>query len=58
MISLVAEIPSYLSGTNPYCIEAVTRRLAKMLNLRVDLDSLRAGQHEMGIGCFQPGGVG
>ncbi len=42
MISLVAEIPSYLQGTNPYCIEAVTRRLAKMLTLPVDLDSLRA----------------
>ena len=42
MISLVAEIPSYLQGTNPACIEAVTRRLAKILRLPVDLDSLRA----------------
>lgn len=42
MISLVAEIPSYLQGTNPACIEAVTRRLAKILQLPVDLDSLRA----------------
>lgn len=41
MISLAAEIPSYLQGTNPRCIEAVTRRLAKMLKLRLDLDSLR-----------------
>jgi proteasome assembly chaperone (PAC2) family protein len=42
MISLVAEIPSYLQGTNPSSIEAVTRRLAKMLRLPLDLDELRA----------------
>lgn len=41
MISLVAEIPSYLQGTNVACIEAVTRRLSKMLHLPLDLDSLR-----------------
>jgi len=41
MISLVAEIPSYLGGTNPVCIEAVTRLLAKILKLPLDLDSLR-----------------
>ncbi len=42
MVSLVAEIPSYLQGPNPLCIEAVTRRLAKILKLPLDLDSLRA----------------
>ena len=42
MISLVAEIPSYLQGRNPASIAAVTRRLAKILNLRVEVDSLRA----------------
>ena len=41
MVSLVAEIPSYLQGTNLSCIEAVTRRLAKMLKLPLDLDTLR-----------------
>jgi proteasome assembly chaperone (PAC2) family protein len=41
MISLVVEIPSYLHGTNVSCIEAVTRRLAKVLKLPLDLDSLR-----------------
>ena len=41
MVSLVAEIPSYLHGTNVSCIEAVTRRLAKILKLPLDLDSLR-----------------
>jgi len=42
MISLVAEIPSYLQGANPMCIEAVTGRLAKLLKLPLDLASLRA----------------
>lgn len=41
MASLVAEIPGYLQGTNPLSIEAVTRRLAKILKLPLDLDSLR-----------------
>jgi predicted ATP-grasp superfamily ATP-dependent carboligase len=46
MASLVAEIPSYLEGTNPMCIEAVTRRLAKILKLPLDLVSLRAASTE------------
>jgi len=41
MVSLVAEIPGYLQGTNPMSIAAVTRRLAKILDLSLDLDSLR-----------------
>ena len=41
MINFVAEIPGYLSGENPLCIEAVTRRLAKYLNQPIDIDSLR-----------------
>ena len=46
MVSLVAEIPSYLQGTNPLSIEAVTRRLAKILKLPLDLASLRAASTE------------
>lgn len=42
MVSLVAEIPGYLQGTNPLSIEAVTRRLAKILRLPLDLASLRS----------------
>lgn len=42
MHSIVAEIPGYLQGTNPMSIEAVTRRLAKILQLPLDLDSLRS----------------
>jgi len=46
MVSLVAEIPSYLQGPNPRCIEAVSRRLAKMLKLSLDLASLRQASTE------------
>jgi proteasome assembly chaperone (PAC2) family protein len=46
MASLVAEIPSYLQGANPLSIEAVTRRLAKILKLPLDLASLRAASTE------------
>jgi proteasome assembly chaperone (PAC2) family protein len=50
MASLVAEIPGYLQGTNPLCIEAVTRRLAKILRLPLDLASLRAASTEWELG--------
>ena len=46
MASLVAEIPGYLQGTNFMSIEAVTRRLAKILQVSLDLDSLRAASTE------------
>jgi len=46
MASLVAEIPGYLQGPNLASIEAVTRRLAKILELPLDLDSLRTASTE------------
>lgn len=46
MISLVAEIPGYLQGTNPRSIEAVARRLASIINQPIDLDSLRGASNE------------
>ncbi len=46
MVSLAAEIPGYLQGTNPLSIEAVTRRLAKILKLPLDLASLRTASTE------------
>jgi proteasome assembly chaperone (PAC2) family protein len=46
MTSLVAEIPGYLQGRNPMSIEAVTRRLAKILQLPLDLGTLRAESTE------------
>jgi hypothetical protein len=42
MTALAAEIPGYLQGRNPMSIEAVTRRLAKLLRLPLDLGALRA----------------
>ena len=41
MASLVAEIPAYIQGTNPKCIEAVVRKLAGILGLQMNLDELR-----------------
>lgn len=42
MVSFAAEVPGYLQGRNPVSIEAVTRRLAKVLRLPVDLSALRS----------------
>jgi hypothetical protein len=50
MTSLVAEIPGYVQGTNPACIEAVTRRLAKVLQLPLELASLRQASTEWELG--------
>ena len=44
MASLVAEIPGYLQGPNLASIEAITRRLAKILKLPLDLDDLRSAR--------------
>jgi proteasome assembly chaperone (PAC2) family protein len=41
MMSLAVEIPGYLQGMNPLSIEAVTRRLGRILGLSVDLSALR-----------------
>jgi proteasome assembly chaperone (PAC2) family protein len=41
MLSLVAEIPSYLDGTNPLSIEAIARRLARIIGEPIDLASMR-----------------
>jgi len=41
MASLVATIPAYVQGNNPKCIEAVTRRLAGILGLKIELDDLQ-----------------
>ena len=40
MVSLVAAIPAYVQGNNPKCIEAVTRRIAGMLELEIGFDDL------------------
>jgi len=41
MASFVATVPAYVQGDNPKCIEAVTRRLAGILGLQMELDDLR-----------------
>lgn len=41
MLSLVAEIPAYLEGANPLSIEAISRRLARILGQPIDLASMR-----------------
>lgn len=46
MLSLVAEIPSYLEGTNPLSIEAISRRLASILGEPIDLASMREESNE------------
>lgn len=49
MISIAAEIPGYLQGHNPLSIAAVSRRLAAMLEIEVDLESLRRSSTEWEI---------
>ena len=41
MATIVAEIPAYIQGRNPRCIEAVVRHLAGMLGLHAHLEDLR-----------------
>jgi proteasome assembly chaperone (PAC2) family protein len=46
MVSVVATVPAYVQGSNPKCIEAVTRRVAGILGVRVELEDLRAAADE------------
>jgi proteasome assembly chaperone (PAC2) family protein len=46
MLSVVAEIPSYLEGLNPLSIEAISRRLGIILNQPVNLDAMREASNE------------
>ncbi len=41
MLNMVAEIPAYVQGYNPRCIEAATRFISRLLDLQVNLDYLR-----------------
>jgi proteasome assembly chaperone (PAC2) family protein len=52
MVTLVATIPAYVQGNNPKCIEAVTRRIAGMLELQIELGDLTSisDEFEMKIG--------
>ena len=46
MASLVATIPAYVQGNNPTCIESVTRRMANILGLHIELDGMRSVSDE------------
>ena len=46
MLSLVAEIPAYLEGANPLSIEAISRRLARIIGRPIDLASMRETSNE------------
>jgi predicted ATP-grasp superfamily ATP-dependent carboligase len=41
MLNMVAEIPAYVQGYNPRCIEAAVRFISHLLDLQVNLDYLR-----------------
>jgi proteasome assembly chaperone (PAC2) family protein len=41
MFSMVSEIPAYVQGYNPRCIEAAVRTLSRILDLHISLDDLR-----------------
>jgi len=41
MTNLVAEIPAYIEGRNPRCIEAMMRRVVALLGIDLNLDDLR-----------------
>jgi len=46
MVSLIAEIPAYVQGRNPKCIEAMIRRVSALLALQVSTDDLRRAADE------------
>jgi proteasome assembly chaperone (PAC2) family protein len=41
MATLVAEIPAYIEGPNPKCIQAVAKKLTAMLDLQIDMHKLQ-----------------
>jgi proteasome assembly chaperone (PAC2) family protein len=53
MMSLVCEIPGYLQGPNPLSIEAITRRLARILNVTIDVDRMRRASDEWEVRVTQ-----
>jgi proteasome assembly chaperone (PAC2) family protein len=46
LVSLVATIPAYVQGSNPKCIETVTRRLTGMLGVEINLDDMETVSDE------------
>ena len=46
MLNMVAEIPAYVQGYNPRCIESAARYISRLLDLQVNLDELRENGDE------------
>ena len=41
MASFVVNVPAYVHGENPICVETVIRNIGKILDLHIDIDDLR-----------------
>ncbi len=41
MVTLVAEIPAYIQGRNPLCIESMVRRLSGLLKVHLPMEEMR-----------------
>jgi len=46
MVALVATVPAYVQGANPKCVAVVTKRVAGILGIRLDMDDLQASADE------------
>ncbi|MBD3419324.1 MAG: hypothetical protein GF398_04315 [Chitinivibrionales bacterium] len=46
MVTIVAEIPSYVQGYNPRCVEAAIRCIARLTDKRLDISELRSVSEE------------
>ncbi len=46
MAILVAEIPAYIEGYNPRCVETAIRLLGRLLNLKLDIEDLKDASEE------------
>lgn len=42
MVSLVAEVPVYLQGYNPICIETAVKYVSRLLEIHIPIENLRA----------------
>jgi predicted ATP-grasp superfamily ATP-dependent carboligase len=46
VVSLIAEIPAYVEGYNPKCIETMTRCIASLCKLKLDLEVMKSASAE------------
>jgi predicted ATP-grasp superfamily ATP-dependent carboligase len=43
---MAAEVPAYVQGYNPRCIESAVRYISRLLDLQINLDELRESGDE------------